>query len=298
MAKNDSTVQIESMNAAAAFNTGAPKPSGGLSGVMLQVAIGLVTGVALYFLLGAIEAVYNYSNRLYLNRTDLLPLTYSTEDKSYTVEQNPNIQGSNTIHRSDNERSGPEFSYSFFVNVHPSAFRQEQGLLHIFHKGSPGQYPLLGPGVYMRSDTNCLRVYMNTFETWNRYVEVDNFPINKWVHIALICKSNCLEVYINGNLKSRLDFNGFAPYQNYQNVCAFSQRRITLPKTIPSVGEAGFDVFGVMKGMVSRLTYFSYALSYTEVNSLLNQGPSSKLASTQAGMTTPYLDDTWWTTTY
>jgi hypothetical protein len=139
---------------------------------------------------------------------------------------------------------------------------------------------------------------MNTFETWNRYVEVDNFPINKWVHIALICKSNCLEVYINGNLKSRLDFNGFAPYQNYQNICAFSQRRITVPKTIPSVGEAGFDVFGVMKGMVSRLTYFSYALSYTEVNSLLNQGPSSKLASTQAGMTTPYLDDTWWTTTY
>jgi hypothetical protein len=280
--------------AAVPTNTG----NGGMGPILLQVVTGLLTGVALYFLLGALESVYNYMNRLHLNRTDLLPLTYSTEDKSYTIEQNPNIQGANPVHRSDNERSGPEFTYSFFVNVHPSTFRQEQGLLHIFHKGSPGQYPLLGPGVYMRSDTNTLRVYMNTFETWNRSIEVENFPIGKWVHVALVCKANCLEVYINGNLKSRLDYNGYAPYQNYQNICCFSQRRITLPKTVPSVGEAGFDVYGVMKGMVSRLTYFSYALSYTEINSLMNQGPSSKLASTQSGMTAPYLDDTWWTTTY
>jgi hypothetical protein len=280
------------------INTGASKAGGGMSGILLQVAIGLVSGVALYFLLAAIETVYNYANQLSLNRTDLLALTYSTEDQSYTIEQNPNIQGSNTIYRSDNERSGPEFTYSFFVNVHPSAFRQEQGLLHIFHKGSPGQYPLLGPGVYMRSDTNTLRVYMNTFKTWNNFVEVENFPIAKWVHVAVLCKSNCLEVFINGNLKSRLDFDGHAPYQNYQNICAFSQRRITVPKTIPSVGDAGFDVFGVMKGMLSRLTYFNYALSYSEINRLLNQGPNSQLASTQSGMTPPYLDDTWWTSSF
>ena len=266
--------------------------------ILIQVVTGLLTGVALYFLLGALETVYNYANRLSTNRTDLLPLTYSTEDKSYTIEQNPNIQGSNPVHRSDNERSGTEFTYSFFLNVHPSAFRQEQGLMHIFHKGSPGQYPLLGPGVYMRSDTNTLRVYMNTYEAWNRYIEVDNFPIGKWVHVALVCKSNCLEIYINGNLKSRLDFNGYAPYQNYQNICCFSQRRITLPKTIPSVGSAGFDVYGVMKGLFSRMTYFSYALSYSEINSMMNQGPSSTLASTQGGMTAPYLDDTWWTNSY
>jgi hypothetical protein len=273
--------------------------NGGMGPILIQIVTGLLTGVALYFLLGALETVYNYANRLSVNRTDLLPLTYSTEDKSYTIEQNPNVQGANPVHRSDNERSGPEFTYSFFVNVHPSAFRQEQGLLHIFHKGSPGQYPLLGPGVYMRSDTNTLRVYMNTYETWNRYVEVENFPIGKWVHVGLVCKANCLEVYINGNLKSRLDFNGYAPYQNYQNICCFSQRRITLPTTVPSVGPGGFNVFGVMKGMFSRMTYFSYALSYSEINSMLNQGPSSKLASTQGnGMASPYLDDTWWTTSY
>jgi hypothetical protein len=271
---------------------------GGLGPILLQVVTSLLAGVALYFLLGAVEAAYSYANRLSLNRTDLLPITYSTEDKSYTIEQNPNVQGANPVHRSDNERSGPEFTYSFFVNVHPSTFRQEQGLLHIFHKGSPGQYPLLGPGVYMRSETNTLRVYMNTFETWNRFVEVENFPIGKWVHVALVCKANCLEVYINGNLKSRLDFNGYSPYQNYQNICCFSQRRITLPTTIPSVGSAGFNVFGVMKGLFSRMTYFSYALSYSEINSLMNQGPSSKLASSQGGMTAPYLDDSWWTSSY
>jgi hypothetical protein len=107
-----------------------------------------------------------------------------------------------------------------------------------------------------------------------------------------------MEVYINGNLKSRMDFNGYGPYQNYQNICCFSQRRITLPSTLPSLNSTNFNVYGVMKGMVSRLTYFSYALSFSEINSMMNQGPSSTLASTQGGMTAPYLDDTWWTTSY
>jgi len=53
-----------------------------------------------------------------------------------------------------------------------------------------------------------------------------------------------------------------------------------------------------MKGLFSRMTYFSYALSYSEINSLMNQGPSSKLASSQGGMTAPYLDDSWWTSSY
>jgi hypothetical protein len=68
---------------------------------------------------------------------------------------------------------------------------------------------------------------------------------------------------------------------------------------IPSVDENGFTVFGALKGMLSRLTYFSYALSYAEIQQLMNEGPSSKMDS---GLNTanmpPYLDDTWWTQGY
>jgi len=264
----------------------------------LEIMISLAAVVILYIAFGSLNAIYTYMNRLSLNRTTLLPLVYTTNTKTYQIEQNPNLPQARTLTMSDNERTGVEFTYSFFLNVDPSTFRQEQGLLHIFHKGNPGQFPLLGPGVFMCSQTNTLRVYMNTYKTWNTYTEVDNFPINKWVHVALVSHSTHLEVYINGNLKKRLDYGGFLPYQNYQNICAFSQRRISLPSTIPSLNGEVLNVYGVMQGQLSRLIYFNYALSYTEINSLLNHGPSKTLASATQDPMSPYLEDTWWTTRY
>lgn len=265
----------------------------------LEIMISLAAVVILYIALGSLNAIYTYMNRLSLNRKTLLPLTYTTNTKTYQIEQNPNLPQAKTLSLSDNERTGVEFTYSFFLNVDPSTFRQEQGLLHIFHKGNPGQFPLLGPGVFMSSHTNTLRVYMNTYKTWNTYTEVDNFPINKWVHVALVSHSTHLEVYINGNLKKRLDYEGFLPYQNYQNICFASQRRISLKASvIPSLNGEDLDVFGVMQGQLSRLIYFNYALSYTEINTLFNKGPSTTLASATQDPMGPYLEDTWWTTRY
>jgi hypothetical protein len=274
--------------------------SGQKPGIIPQIIFSLTLVVVLYITLLFFEIIYKYINRLYLNRTELLPYTYNIEDKSINIPQNPNTSDSKTVNLSDNERTGIEFSYAFYLNVHPSAFRQEYGLLHIFHKGYSSQFPLLAPGVYMRSDTNTLRVYMNTYKTWNNYVEVENFPVAKWVHVVVICKDNCLEVFINGNLSKKLSFDGFAPYQNFQDICCFSQRRLTLTHTkVPSTDENGFDVFGAMKGMLSRLTYFSYALSYAEIQQLMNEGPSSKMdTAATTGNIPPYLDDTWWSQGY
>jgi len=274
--------------------------SGSKPGTIQQILFGLAFVVGLYLVLVFIEVVYNYINRLSMNRTELLPYTYNIDDKAITVSQNPNIKGSKPISLSDNERTGIEFSYTFYLNVNPAAFRQEYGLCHIFHKGYSSQFPLLAPGVYMRSDTNTLRVYMNTYKTWNNYVEVDNIPVGKWVHIAIICSENSLEIFINGNLAKKLPFDGFAPYQNYEDINCFSQRRIALKHSIvPSTDETGFDVFGCLKGQLSRLNYFSYALCYAEIQRLMNEGPSSKMASTvSVSNLPPYLDDTWWSQGY
>lgn len=274
--------------------------SGQKPGIIQQILFGLALVVALYLVLLFIDILYKYFNRLSMNRTVILPYTYNIEDKSINIPQNPNIKGSKTVHFSDNERSGVEFSYSFYLHIHPSAFRQELGLLHIFHKGYSQQFPLLAPGIYMRSDTNTLRVYMNTYKTWNNYVEVENIPVAKWVHVAVVCKESSLEIYINGNLAKKLSFDGFAPYQNYEDICCFSQRRITMKKSlVPSVDESGFDVFGCMKGMLSRLNYFSYALCYAEIQQLMNEGPSDKMdSSLNTTNIPPYLDDTWWSQGY
>ena len=282
------------------FNQTTPTNSAETPGIMSQLIFSLTLLVILYMVLLFIEVVYKYINRLSINRKVLLPNTYNIDDKSIIIPQNPNVRGNTHISPSNNERSGIEFSYTFYLNVNPSAFRQEYGLSHIFHKGYSSQFPLLAPGVYMRSDTNTLRVYMNSYKTWNNFIEVENIPIGKWVHIALVVNENSLEIYINGNLAKKLPFEGFAPYQNYQDIQCFSQRRITMRKTmIPSVDENGFDVFGAMKGQLSRLNYFSYSLCYAEIQHLMNEGPSSKLDSASAtGNVPPYLNDTWWNQGY
>ena len=262
---------------------------------LVTVAVALLV---LYVAFIFIEVIYKYITRLSRNETVLLQNTYVMDDRSLVIKQNPNQMDSKTVNLSDNERTGVEFSYSFYINVHPATFRQEYGLLHIFHKGYSAQFPLLAPGVYMRSDTNTLRVYMNTYKTWNNFVEVENIPVGKWVHIVICCKENSLEIYINGNISRKMSFDGFAPYQNYQDICCFSTRRITLPKTIPSVGERGFDVFGPTKGNISRLKYFSYALCYAEIQKLLNEGPSTIMDSSLFNDKPPYLADTWWARSY
>lgn len=269
-------------------------------GIIQQIIFALVLIISLYLVLLFIEVIYKYINRLSMNRTVLLPNTYNIAEKSLNIPQDPNVKGSKSVNLSSNERSGIEFSYTFYLNVAPTSFRQEYGLSHIFHKGYPAQFPLLAPGVYMRSDTNTLRVYMNTYKTWNNYVEVENIPVGKWVYIAIVCNENSLMVYVNGNLAKKLPFDGYAPYQNFEDICCFSQRRITMKHSlVPSTDENGFDVFGCATGQLSRLNYFSYALCYAEIQKLMNEGPSSKLeAAASSGNVPPYLDDTWWSQGY
>jgi hypothetical protein len=277
------------------LNVSINNSNGKSGGIVQELMLSIVLIICIYLAFIFVEVIYKYYNRLSMNRTVLLPNTYVTDGQSKTIIQDPNTNGAIPVNLSDNERTGIEFSYSFYLHVDPSAFRQEYGLLHIFHKGYSSQFPLLAPGVYMRSDTNTLRVYVNTYKTWNNYVEVENIPVSKWVHIVIACKDSALEIYINGNLSKKMSFDGFAPYQNFQDICCFSQRRITLKKsTIPSVDENGFDVFGAMKGMLSRLNYFSYALCYSEIQQLMNEGPSTKMDSSLMNQVPPYLADTWW----
>jgi hypothetical protein len=145
---------------------------------------------------------------------------------------------------------------------------------------------------------------MNSTATWTNYVDVPNIPIKKWVHVTVLSRANTIEVYINGNLASKLNMNGSTIYQNFQNIYCFSQRPLSLSASmIPSVvnplhnGETNFQVYRPYNGSLSRLTYFSYALSYTEIQALMAMGPSSETESNSQDAP-PYLQDAWWTTSY
>ena len=290
---------VAAMAPVTAFNTrlqSANPAVGPAPGIVEQIMIGLAGAILVYLFFIFTEVVYAYLKRLGMDRTVLLPYTYTMDAKSMIIQQDPNVATSQPVSLSRNERTGTEFSYAFYLNVHPNTFQETEGLLHVFHKGYASQFPLLAPGVYLRSETNTMRVYMNTYKTWNNYVEVENFPVGKWVHVVIACKENALEVYVNGNLSKKLSFEGFAPYQNYQDIHCFSGRVVSINQASGASSVTGVShmVKGVAKGMLSRLTYFSYALSFAEIQTLMNEGPSKEMDSQTMMDVPPYLTDSWW----
>ena len=134
---------------------------------------------------------------------------------------------------------------------------------------------------------------MNSYKTWNNYCDVANIPVGKWVHCALVFKKNALEVYINGNIKNRLNFEGTVPYQNFGDYYFFSNVKVDIPSSNTCIDE-NVKFMGSFRGLLSRVIYYNYALSYSEIKAALNDGPSNKVESSNIGGTPPYLTDNWW----
>ena len=267
-------------------------------GFFQQVLLVLVSLTVLFFLFVTFEYLVISVMRMGSKSVELMPYTVAAEDKQYVFTQDLNKDPfGKQILFSDNERTGTEFSYSFFLYVNPSTFSGDDVLKHVFHKGFATPWPLLGPGVFLKGNSNTLRVIMNAYKGPMTYIDVENIPVRKWFHCVLVCRKNSLEVYINGNLIKKLPFEGSMPYQNFQNVTLFSTLNATLSdKTTVSLdGPVRFD--GAFSGNLSNLIYFAYALSYTEIQALVTRGVSSKTLSKAQDMP-PYLTDTYWTTSY
>jgi hypothetical protein len=260
------------------------------------LAVVIVTVVAALFF--ASEGIYTASESIGNRYMYLMDYTAASDDKSLIVHQDSNkYPDAKTILLSDNEPSGIEFAYSFFLFVNPNTFTGDAVLHHVWHKGYGCVWPLMGPGVFFRSDTNALRVVMNTYENPYTYVDIENIPVKKWFHVVLNCKRGGLEVHINGNLTNKLRFENTLPYMNYQDIVLFSTANYTLRgSTTPSLGDDTLNVRGTFKGYMSAFVYTRYSLSYTEIQSLLAKGPS-KTVKTDTMELPPYLSENWWATT-
>jgi hypothetical protein len=299
----------------------APAPnSGGLlpSSVSLagtdpvsQILTGVVMVAVLYFIMAAAEFIYGSWYTMYKDRVELFPNTYASGSKVYTAIQNPKNKNSKTVYFSDNQRYGIEFSYAMFCYLSSETFTGTQELKHILHKGYSRPYPLLGPGIFAWGHKNCLRIYVNCFKNWSNFVEVENIPVEKWFHLVVSVKGSQVYVYINGNIKVKVTTpDSTPPYQNYGDVYLFNSRTMSLSNTLPSIaGDTAFatttsvpgqnaltnlQFTGAAKGYVSRVFYFGYALTYTEIQSLMNMGPSNIMEGVDLSIS-PYLADRWWT---
>jgi hypothetical protein len=150
------------------------------------------------------------------------------------------------------------------------------------------------PGVFIRSDTNTMRVVFNTTADVYKYADVTNIPINKWFHVVINSYNSGIDIYVNANLAHRIKIEKEFIYQNFQDLIIFSPNIDRINNVTTSAAKEDISFYGHFDGNLSSLKYARYALSIKEINNLMAAGPSTKLVKSTNDPNTAYLSDTWW----
>lgn len=199
------------------------------------------------------------------------------------IPQNPSSNDSIPIKRSSNEQDGIEFTWSTWIFIDDLTYKQGQ-YKHIFHKGNDNinlstepkglNFPNNAPGLYIGPNSNTILIILNTFTNISEEIEIDNIPIKKWVNIIIRCNGSVIDVFINGTLSRRHILNGVVK-QNYGDVFVSMN--------------GGFD------GYTSSLRYFDKAISTSNIQSIINDGPNMKIKSEDLTKSKPqYLSLRWY----
>ena len=188
------------------------------------------------------------------------------------ILQDPSKEGSITIQRSNNEVAGLEFSYSFWLFIDDWSHKYGKWK-HILHKGNSSSWPLCAPGIWLHEKKNAMRVYMNTFQSVDEFVDIDNIPLNKWFHTVVAVRQRNLDIFINGNIASSHKLKGL-PKQNNGDIYINS-----------------FRGFG---GYISNIKYYNNYMAFSEIETQLEMGPSPMEPSKKLQHKPPYFSSSWW----
>jgi hypothetical protein len=206
------------------------------------------------------------------------------------VTQDPKMNSSITLLRSNNQKTGIEFTWCIWLNIAMINTDVIDAYQHIFNKGDNnyGSNGIAltnnGPGMYLKTTNNpTLRVVMNTVSPSNpvQVIDIDNIPLKKWFHVMLRMQNNLMDVYINGVVTQRVTFP-YVPKQNYQDVYVCQNNGIS----------TGFS------GNLSDLRYYDRALNIFEITGIVSAGPNlntSSQSSVTANYGSTYLSSMWYT---
>jgi len=255
----------------------------------IGLGVGIVVISALLFFV--IKMVFQSTTVIQKRFTELLPYTANAADGKIVIQQNLNKDANaKPILPSDNERTGTEFSYSFFLLVNEDTITGQEVLRSVFYKGyDNGPWPLLAPGVFIKGETNTMRIIYNSSNEPYHFVDIENIPIGKYFHVVLNFRSNALEVHINGRITQKLLFENSIPYSNFSNLVIFNNfNDLTINR--PPHGNIRFQ--RAINGQISNLVYARYALSFGEIQTQLSKGPSNVIRQ-KSKEVPPYLADSW-----
>ena len=146
---------------------------------------------------------------------------------------------------------GMNFSYSYWVYVTDWSHGYGQPRYIMTRDNSPG--------FYFHHNTNKLITVMKTMTSNGQdnagfeHCEVENFPLQKWVHVVYILNNRHVEIYINGKL---------------EKTCALKNMpNINTTKPLQIAPGGGFY------GQISNFQYFTRALQAIDVTGLYEAGP-------------------------
>lgn len=226
--------------------------------------------------------------------------------ESRVITQDPGIKGSIPITRSVNQDGGIEYTWSVWFFIRDPGTAADIGQLkHIFHKGdniaragSLSNDPIfkkvgsnVSPGVFFEitnvpstgtgnpnknTQTVTLKIAMNKYDKNGGTMDVINIetiPVRKWISLIIKTRNSTVDVYINGQLTKRQTLKGI-PHQNYGNVYVAQ--------------DGGFS------GNISDLQYFNYAIGTSELQEIVNRGPSLKTGDSSLITMPKYLSSKWY----
>ena len=263
--------------------------------IAAQIFLGLAIVFVIYIIVSIIS--YFFGNLLdsYLSTPKIINGLKSASS-SYKLSQNPKDSRARLLRRSSNQRNGIEFTYMTWMFI-DGWEGQSKKWKHVLHKGPVYKVPseeigqeyptvddmtpphkfseIQAPGIWMFPDSNKIRIYMNTFNSTEEFVDIDNIPISKWFHLSVVLSHRTVDVYFNGVLKERLRLSG-VPKQNYYDIHVSR--------------DGGFQ------GYLSDLRYFNYAIRMTELMAIISKGPN--LTQSELDMKNksqiPYLSNRFW----
>jgi hypothetical protein len=205
------------------------------------------------------------------------------------IAQDPKDQNAVTLQRSNNQKTGIEFTYSIWLYINDVDPAQAKQYQNIFNKGN-ATYDASGiatvgngPGLYLDNVGQELTVVMNTVSNTNpsQRVNVPNIPLRKWFHVAIRLENKYMDVYINGTVTTRMVLQD-VPKQNYLDVQVCQN--------------GGFN------GSYADLRYFDHALTVFEINNIVVWGRNTSTATGGSNSDATgfpyYLSNLWYSANY
>lgn len=193
------------------------------------------------------------------------------------VQQDPSLNGSKTVVRSNDEDFGIEFTYSVWMYVDDLEYKKGQ-YKHVFHKGNDSigadgrNQPNNAPGMYIHPDKNALVILMNTFNNINEEIMVNDIPLNKWINVIVRVDGKHVDVYVNGTIVVRHVLSGVVK-QNYGNVYV--------------------NMNGGYSGLLSDLRYWNYGLNTSDILGAVSKGPNMTMDKSM-NIFPPYFSLRWY----